>query len=357
MTSHSRSGPGLLSLLPLLPLAPLAAPLAILAVGAFVLSGCAAGGALSAQEGQRKVAGRVFVVTGASSGLGRGVAVKLGGYGASVVLAARRAAVLEEVAAEVRAAGGQALVVPTDVSDPDAVRRLAEAAVGRFGHIDVWVNNAGIGVLGRFEDVPVEDHARTVDVNLKGVIYGSHAALRQFRAQGHGVLVNVGSIESHLAMPYQASYAATKHAILGLGNALRQELRLAGQTRIQVATVLPWGIDTPWWEVAANYSGRSPRIRPMDGPEDTVDAVIHAALWPRREIPVGFKAEAAVLGHQVLPALVERLGADAYQGNVESAPPAPDRVGAIYQPIEEGVPTGVEGGVRARMAREDAERR
>ncbi|EHM02914.1 oxidoreductase, short chain dehydrogenase/reductase family protein [Acetobacteraceae bacterium AT-5844] len=345
----------MLSLLPLLPLAPLAAPLAVLAVGAFVLSGCGAGGGLSAEQGQRKVAGRVFVVTGASSGLGRGVAVKLGGYGASVVLAARRGAVLEEVAAEVRAAGGQALVVVTDVSDPEAVRRLAEEAVERFGRIDVWVNNAGIGVIGRFEDVPVQDHVRVVDVNLKGVIYGSHAALRQFRVQGHGVLVNVGSVESRLPLPYQASYAATKHAILGLGNALRQELRLAGQTRIQVATVMPWGIDTPWWEVAGNYSGHSPRVRPMDGPEDTVDAVIHAAIWPRREVPVGWKTEGSLLAHQVMPVLVERMGADAYHGNVVSGPPAPDRVGAIYEPME-GVPTGVEGGVRARMAREDAGR-
>jgi short-subunit dehydrogenase len=342
-------------LLPLLPLLPVAAPLALLALGAYALSGQGRRGMLTAEEGQRRLAGRVFVVTGASSGLGRGVAVKLGGYGAHVVLAARRAELLEEVAEAVRAAGGQALVVPTDVAEADAVQHLADAAVERFGHIDVWVNNAGIGVLGRFEDAPVADHARTVDVNLKGVIHGCHAALRRFRAQGYGVLVNVGSVESRLPMPYQVSYVATKHAVLGLGLALRQELRLAGEPRIQVTTVMPWGLDTPWWEVAANHSGHASRFRPMEGPEATVDAIIHASIWPQRQVPVGFKAQATVLAYQVAPALVERLGADAYHGNVVSAPREAAQDGTIHEP-EDDVPSGVEGGVRARMAREDAER-
>jgi short-subunit dehydrogenase len=343
----------LLSLLPLLPLAPLAAPLALMALGAFVLSGCAASGALSSAEQQGKVAGRVFVVTGASSGFGRGVAEKLGRYGGSVVLAARRGEVLEEVAAQVRANGGQALVVPTDVADPDAVRRLAEAAVGRFGRIDVWINNAAVASLGRFEDVPVEDHARTVDVNLKGVIYGSHAALRLFRSQGYGVLVNLSSVEGRIPMPYHASYAATKHAILGLDLALRQELRLAGEKNIKVATILPWAVDTPFWQHAGNYTGHSPRMPAMDGPEDTVDAIIRAAISPRREVAVGFKANASLLGHQVAPAWTEHFAADlAHASQMKDAPPAGDRAGSVHQPIPEG--TGVDGGTRERMAREDA---
>jgi short-subunit dehydrogenase len=341
-------------LLPLLPLAPLL-PLVMLAMaGAVVLSGCAAPDVLSAREQQDKVAGRVFVITGASSGVGRGVAEKLGAYGAHVVLAARRTEVLEEVAAQVRATGGQALVVTTDVSDAAQVARLAEAAVERFGRIDVWINNAGVGALGRFEDVPVEDHARVVDVNLKGVIFGSHAALRLFRAQGYGVLVNLGSVESRVPVPYHASYAATKHAILGLGLALRQELRLAGETNIKVATVMPWAVDTPFWQHAANYTGRSLRMASMDGPEDTVDAVIRAAIEPRREVPVGWKGHASLLGHQLAPALAERLAADiANQSQMEDAPVAPDHAGAVHMPMAAG--TGIEGGVRTRMAQEDAE--
>jgi short-subunit dehydrogenase len=345
---------GLLSFLPLaLPLGPLLPLAALVAVGA-VLAGCSVPQGLSARDQKEKVAGRVFVVTGASSGFGRGVAEKLGAYGASVVLAARREAVLEEVAAQVRAAGGQALVVPTDVSDPAAVARLAEAAVERFGRIDVWVNDAGIGSIGRFEDVPIEDHARIVDVNLKGVIFGTHVALRQFRRQGQGVVVNLGSVESRVPLPYHASYAATKHAILGLGLALNQELRLAGQDGIRISTVMPWAVDTPFWDHAANYSGRSPRMVLMDGPEETVNTIIWAAIYPAKEMPVGWKAEAAVLGHRMLPGLTERLSADlADRSQMRSAPPAPDTAGSIYQPVAVG--TGVAGTTRARMEREDNE--
>src|SRR3712207_4077590 len=160
-------------------------PLLMAAMLGALLAGCAAPSRLR-QSDQPRIAGRTFVVTGASSGFGRGVALKLASYGANVVLAARRTEVLEEAAGEVRAAGGQPLVVTTDVAKPEQVERLADAAVERFGRIDVWINNAGIGAIGRFEEIPVEDHARIIDVNFKGVVYGSHAALRQFRRQGAG---------------------------------------------------------------------------------------------------------------------------------------------------------------------------
>ena len=215
------------------PFLALAALCALLAV-----AGCAAPSRLG-QSDQQRVAGRTFVVTGASSGFGCGVALKLASYGANVVLAARRTEALEEVAREVRAAGGQPLVVTTDVGRPEQVERLADAALARFGRIDVWINNAGVGAIGRFEEIPVEDHSRIVDTNFKGVIYGSHAALRQFRRQGSGTLVNVASVEGRLPLAYHASYAATKHAVLGLGAALNQELRLAGADAIKVSSVLP----------------------------------------------------------------------------------------------------------------------
>jgi short-subunit dehydrogenase len=318
------------------------------------LAGCAAPGALGARD-QALLAGRVYVITGASSGLGRGVALRLGAHGAHVVLAARRGAVLEEVAAEVRAAGGQALAVPTDVAIPEEVTRLAEAAVGHFGRIDVWINNTGVGAIGRFEAVPVADHARIVDVNLKGVIYGSHAALRQFHRQGSGTLVNIASVEGHVPAPYHSTYGATKHAVVGLGRSLHQELRLAGAKDIHVATVLPWALDTPWWGRAANYSGHSPRMALMDGTEQTVAAIVWVSLHPRKEYAVGWKAEIAVLGHRALPGLSEWGAANVvHASQMVAAPPAADTPGSLHVPGPGG--TGVEDGVRARIAREDAER-
>ena len=320
---------------------------------ATVLGGCAM--PHIGRDEQRMIARRTYVVTGASSGFGRGVAVKLGAAGANVVLAARRADVLEQVAQEVRAAGGQALVAATDVSDPVAVEALAAASEARFGRIDVWINNAGVGAIGRFEDIPVADHARVVDVNLKGVIYGSHAALRRFKRQGFGTLVNIGSVESKIAVPYHASYAATKAGIVGLGVALRQELRLAGARRIHVATVLPWASDTPYFTHTANYSGGTPRMILFDDPDRIADAIVWTSVHPRKHIAPGFKARAAVTFHRFFPGVAEHVAGDVlHRVQVQTAPPAAATSGSLHQPMPQG--TGVRGDVRARMKAEDAAR-
>lgn len=330
-------------------------PWLLVALLGLVLAGCAAPSQLGQGDRQR-VAGRTFVVTGASSGLGRGAAVKLASYGANVVLAARRAEVLQEVAAEARAGGGQALVVPTDVSNPDQVERLAKAALARFGRIDVWINDAAVAAIGRFDDIPVEDHARIVDVNLKGVIYGSHAALRQFRRQGFGTLVNIASVEGRVPLAYHASYAATKHAIIGLDAALIQELRLSGAEGIKVSTVLPWAVDTPFWDHTANYSGGTPRIYTMDGASEVVDAIVWDTVHPVKEYAVGWKAAGTVLGARVWPGLAERVAADlVHMSQITTAPPAAPTKGSLYEPVQAG--TGVGGGARARMDREDRARR
>jgi short-subunit dehydrogenase len=332
--------------------------LAAALLAAALLAGCAGPSRLG-QSDRERIAGGTFVVTGASSGLGRGVALRLASHGANVVLAARRTEVLEELAGEVRAAGGQPLVVTTDVAKPDQVERLAGAAVERFGRIDVWINNAGVGAIGRFEEIPVEDHARVVDVNLKGVIYGSHAALRQFRRQGFGTLVNVASVEGRLPVAYHASYAATKHAVLGLGAALNQELRLGGvRETIRIASVLPWAVDTPYWVHTANYSGGTPRMVTMDGPQETVDAIVWVSVNPRKEYAVGWKAEGTVFGDRIWPGLAEHIAGNVvHRAQIETAPPAPPTAGSLHEPMRGPGTASVEGGARARMAREDQERR
>ena len=294
------------------------------------------------------ITGRTWIVTGASSGIGRGVAERAGSMGANVVLAARRAEALEDVARVIRANGGEALVVPTDVSRPEAVEALAEAAERRFGRVDVWFNNAGVGTVGRFEEVPIADHTRTVAVNLNGVIYGSHAALRRFRAQGHGTLVNMASVEGRVPMAYHASYAATKHAIVGLDGALRQEMRLGGLDRIRVVTILPWAVDTTFWANAATYTGREARGPWMDGAREVADAVVWAAVnAPAGEFPIGPKAAAAVLGSQLTPGLTTRIAGNViHRVQMENAPPAPNTTGSLYAPSP--APPTVEGGFRER---------
>jgi short-subunit dehydrogenase len=311
----------------------------------------------AAQDGamskNQNLSGKTIVVTGASSGFGRGSAQKLAELGANVVIAARRGDVLEEFAAQITAAGGTAVAVETDVSDPAAVTALAATAVERFGRIDVWVNNVGIGALGLFWEIPVEDHARLVDVNLKGLIYGAHAALRQFLAQGEGVLVNVGSIDSEVPLAYQASYAASKAAVLSLSRTLNEELRIVGHhDSIKVGTIMPWAVDTPWWTHAANYTGHAPRMALMDDPSIVIDAIVEACTDPKEEQPVGPKARASDVSHHLFPDLTERLSAKIAEAEIDKAGPLPHTTGSIYQSSPEG--TSIGGGLRERMRLEDA---
>lgn len=321
------------------------------------LGGCAADTTLRRSDTPR-IAGRTYVITGASSGFGRGAAVRAGSLGANVVLAARRADLLEEVAAEIRAAGGQALAVPTDVADPAAVERLAQAAEARFGRIDVWVNNAGVSALGSFEQVPVADQARVVDVNLKGVIYGAHAAMRRFVAQGQGTLVNVGSVESVVPLPYQASYVASKYGVLGFGRTLNEEMRLKRlNKRIRVSTVMPFAADTPFWQHAGNYTGRVPRMILLDPAQKVADAIIWASVHPREELPVGWKAQASVSAHNIFPDLTEVVAADIYHDTQMHDAPAgvPPTSGSVFRPVQQG--RGVNGGNRERIRAEDRARK
>jgi len=319
----------------------------LLVCAAFQLSGCAT---TSSHSNQRQsIAGKTYVITGASSGIGRGVALQLAADGANVVLAARRTAVLEEVAAQARAAGGTPLVVTTDVSDVDQVQSLAQQAVARFGRIDVWINNAAVGAIGPFWDIPVDDQARLIDINLKGVIYGSHAALHQFRAQGSGTLINIGSVDSEVPHAYQASYSASKAAVLSLGRTLNEELRLSGNKNITVATVMPWAVDTPFWTHTANYTGRSPTFPMMDDPQKVVDAIVAISIRPKEELAVGWKAKASYAGHHIMPDVTERFtGNVAHKSEMGARPPAPATSGALYEPMQAG--TAVSGGMRERSS-------
>jgi short-subunit dehydrogenase len=302
---------------------------------------------------KHNVSGKTVVVTGASSGIGRGTAVRLAELGANVVIAARRADVLNDLAADITADGGSALAVALDVSDSSAVADLATATVDRFGRIDVWINNVGIGAFGLFWDVPVEAHARVIDVNVNGLIYGAHAALRQFRAQGEGTLINVGSVESEVPLAYQTSYAASKAAVLSLGRALNEELRLVGENRtIKVGTIMPWAVDTPFWDHTANYTGHAPRMAAMDDPSLVVEAIVAACSEPKEQQPVGPKARASNVSHQLFAGLTERLSAKMADTEVSKGSLVPDTEGSIYAPIATGIT--IDGGARARMKAEDA---
>jgi short-subunit dehydrogenase len=320
----------------------------------FVLGSCATSKPGAAV--QKKVQGKTYVIIGASSGFGRGMAEQLGAMKANVVLAARRTDVLEEVAGKVRAAGGTALVVTTDISQPEQVQALADAAIKQFGRVDVWVNDVGVGGIGRFWDIPIADYSRMIDVNLKGIIYGSHVAVKLFQQQGQGTLMNLGSVESKVPLAYHAVYASTKGAIRNFDQALNNELRLQGYKNIKVVTIEPWAVDTPFWGHAANYSGGTPRMAAMDPPSKVVNAMVRSSVRPRQELPVGWKARGASFSHQVLPHFTERLSANiAHRYQIKTAPPAPVTTSSLHQPVASG--RGVDDGVKPRIKAENRQRK
>ena len=250
----------------------------------------------------------VAVVTGASGGIGRATALRLADAGADVVLAGRRASALDSLAAEIAERGRAALAVPTDVSDGAAVDALAARAVERFGRIDVWVNNAALVSFSPFLELPSDEVRRVLDVNVMGMVHGSQAALRQMRAQGGGVLVNVSSIVSALPMPYASPYSMSKAAVRSLSASLRQELRLEGVKDVHVVTVLPATIDTPLFRHSANHTGREVvPMPPVYDPSRVAAAIVARIRRPRREVIVGPAARPLLLQAKLAPGVTERM--------------------------------------------------
>ena len=282
--------------------------------------------------------GKVVVITGASSGFGKGAALRFADEGARLVLAARRADLLGELARECEARGAHALACPADVSVREDVERLASAVIAACGRIDVWINNAGVGAIGRFERIPLEVHEQVVKTDLLGTLYGSYCAYRQFIAQGEGILINVASELGFGTVPYYGAYAAAKHGVVGLGDSLRQELRQNEAKKIHVCTVMPTAHDTPFFDHAANYTGRQIEPpRPLHDPDAVVETLVRLAMGPENEEIVGADGIVKLLMKKVAPGVQEKATASyIHRTQMEKAPPAPDSSGAVRQPMREG---------------------
>ncbi len=201
------------------------------------------------------IAGKVVVITGASSGLGEATARLLSSQGATVVLGARRLDRIKSLADELIRKGGKALAIQTDVTQVDQVKRLVESAAQTFGRIDVMINNAGLMPHSPLERLKIDDWNRMIDVNIKGVLYGIAAALPHMKQQKSGHFINVSSVAGHKVRPGSAVYAATKTAVLVISEGLRQEVKPYNiRTTVispgALATELPNSITEP--DVAEN---------------------------------------------------------------------------------------------------------
>ena len=254
------------------------------------------------------LSGKVVVVTGASSGIGLATALRFAREGAKVALASRGKEALGELRAQIERLGGRAVALECDVSDEDAVERLATQAEAALGPIDVWVNDAAVYAMGRFEDTPPEVFRRVLETNFMGTVHGTRVALRRFEGRKRGTIVNVASIDGRIATPYVSAYAASKHAVVGFSAAIRQELRLEGARRVHVCVVLPGTIDTPLFQHSANFTGVEVRaMPPVYSPERVAAAIVGLALRPRREVLVGASARVMSALWTLAPAIAEAL--------------------------------------------------
>jgi len=274
---------------------------------------------------------QVVVITGASSGIGLVTARMAAKAGARVVLAARNAPALHRLAREIEEQGGQALSVPTDVTHDNDVRRLADAAIRRFGGFDTWVNNAGISVYGRIEEVSLEDHRQLFETNFWGLVYGSKVAVEHLRRRG-GALVNVGSVLSDRAIPLQGMYCASKHAVKAFTDALRMELEHDG-VPVSVTLVKPSAINTPYPSHARNYLPVEPQNPPpIYAPELVAHAILRAAQVPVRDVVIGGGGRAMTMAGVYAPRLIDKVMEWAMFGLQKTKRPPTGAHNALYEP-------------------------
>jgi short-subunit dehydrogenase len=281
-----------------------------------------------------------IVITGASSGIGAATAIAFARQGCHLVLGARGREGLDDVARRCREAGGRAEVGVVDVTDAAAVRAFAAEARRALGGIDLWFSDVGIGVVGKYVDVPIADHQRVIESNLVSHMNDAHAVIPIFVEQGYGTWVNMISAGGFVTTPYAAAYSASKFGLRGFSEALRAELN--EYPDIHVCDVYPTFVDTPGIHHAGNYTGARLAYPPgVLAPETVADAIVRLARRPRDTTVIGVPETLLKLSqfaNPVTTALMNRF-MNAWS---KKAARVPDTTGTIYAPPAS--PSGIHGG-------------
>lgn len=287
-----------------------------------------------ASGGRRPSRPEVVAVTGASAGVGRATALRFAAEGAQLALLARGRDRLEAAARDVERAGGRAIVIPTDVADPDAVEAAATQTEAELGPIDVWVNNAMATLYAPVWETAPAEFRRTTDVTYLGSVWGTIAALRRMRPRDRGTIVQVGSALAYRGIPLQAAYCGAKHALQGFLESLRAELLHEG-SNVQVTMVQLPALNTPQFSWARTKMERKPQpLPPIFQPEVAAEAIVWAAHNPRRELYVGWPTVKTILGNRFLAGLADRyLARTAFERQQTDEPVEPDREDNLFEPV------------------------
>ena len=288
----------------------------------------------------KPLAEQVIVITGASSGIGLATAYAAAEQGARVVLSSRNGETLTRIVREIRERGGRATHLVADVSRREQLERLAAEAVRAFGGFDTWVNDAGLGIFGRLEEIPDDEHRRMFEVNFWGVVYGTLTAAAHLKSKG-GAIINLGSVASDVGFPVQGMYSASKHAIRGFTDAFRAEMEQEGAP-ISVTLIKPAAIDTPFPFHAGNFTAGKPVLPPpVYAAEDVADAILRAAVQGGRDIYIGGGAKLISALSQYVPAAIDWMGAHVLaRQSVADQPAGRDPEGALHAAGEDGAVAG-----------------
>jgi len=248
---------------------------------------------------------QVIVITGASSGIGLATADLAAQGGARLVLAARSPEALRLIVDEIKGAGSDAVSVVADVADRSDVDRVAASALQSFGRVDTWINNAGLSIYGRMDEVTETDARRLFDVNFWGVVHGSLVALPLLKEAG-GALINVGSDVSEAVVPLQGMYSASKHAVKGFTDALRLEQNQLEGAPVAITLIQPTATNTPFPEHARNYMDKEPALpKPQSDPYEVADEILRAATHETRAVRIGASKLNTLIG-RFAPSIADR---------------------------------------------------
>ncbi len=279
----------------------------------------------------------VVLVTGASSGIGLATAQAVSRRGDHVVLAARDPGALERAAQQCRGSGAaSATVVPTDVGDDDAVRRLVAESLTVAGRLDVVVHAAGVVAYGRTEEVPAEVFDGVLRTNLAGSVNIARHVVPELRRRQQGHLVLVGSVIGHLGVPGMSPYVLSKWGVRALARQIQLENR--DQPRLRVVYVAPGGVDTPIYKLAGTYAGHVGRPPPpVMKPERVAARILKSVDQPRKRIQVGLANDVMRLGFSAMPGLFDLLVGPMFSVAAQDlTEPAPPSTGNVLSPTPDG---------------------